>query len=155
MSNSELMNEVREKFDLMKKELGFKTSFEDLDGIFFISDSVLNNGFASNAFSRQVCSRIVETYMGWNNYLHNLVMPAPGYMIQMQEHKMLGDDEKREIWKLIGEAMALVSRNTLIGLNKDKKAEAGFIDDAAAFWKTSFRPRLERLVGKVVDGWGK
>ena len=155
MSNSELMNEVREKFDLMKKELGFKTSFEELDDIFFISDSILNNGFVSKAFSRQVCSRIVELYMGWNNYLHNLVMPAPHYMIQMQEHKMMNDVDKKEIWKLIGEAMAFVSKNALVGLNKDKKAEAAFIDGAVALWKTSFKPRLERLAGKVVDGWSK
>jgi len=156
MSNSELLKELYERFDGMKVDLGVKTGFEELDSIFFISDAILSAGFVSKAgFSRQVCSRIVDTYMGWNNYLHNLVMPVPNYMIQMQEHKMLVDDDKREIWKLIGEAMSLVSRNTLAGLTRDKKAEAQFIDDSFIFWNESFKPRLERIIRKTVDGWKK
>ncbi len=153
MSSDELLKDAQESYTMMKQELGFKTSFEELDSIFFISDSVLSSGFVSKSFSRQVCSRIVETYMGWNNYLHNLAMPAPHYMIQMQEHKMMNDVDKKEIWKLIGETIAFVSKNALIWLNKDKKAEAAFINETVALWKTSFKPRLERLVGKVVEGW--
>ena len=40
-----LLKELREKFEIMKKELGFKASFKELDEIFFIEDFILNAGF--------------------------------------------------------------------------------------------------------------
>lgn len=93
--------------------------------------------------------------MGWNNYLHNLVMSSPGYMIQMNESKMLSEEDKKNALKLIARAMTLVSANSLVGLTKDKKEEAKLIDDAVTFWNTTYKPEIEKLVKKINDGWKK
>ena len=55
MSNdTEIFERTKKKFEETKKELGFKVSFEEVDGIFFISDAAANAGFVSEkAFSRQ------------------------------------------------------------------------------------------------------
>ncbi|MEK6824494.1 MAG: hypothetical protein AABY02_01450, partial [Nanoarchaeota archaeon] len=64
--------------------------------------------------------------MGWNNYLHGLIISNPHYMIQVNEGKMLSDEDKKMMGKMISEGMRFVSGNMLNGLTKDKKAEAAF-----------------------------
>ena len=155
MSNSDLLKELDDKFKLMQRELGFKSTFKQIDEIFFVSDHILHSRYVSSFLSRQICSRIVETYMGWNNYLHNLVMSSPGYMIQMNESKMLSEEDKKICLKIMAQAMVIVSGNSLIGLTKDKKEEASFIDGAVEFWNNTYRPQIEKLTRKINDGWKK
>jgi hypothetical protein len=155
MSNNELLKELEEKFKIMQREMGLTSSLKQLDDIFFVSDAILHQRYVSPQLSRQICSRIVETYMGWNNYLHNLVMSAPGYMIQMNESKMLSEDDKKNALKLMAQAMVIVSGNSLVGLTKDKKEEAELIDEAVEFWNTIYRPQIEKLIRKINDGWKK
>jgi len=150
-----LLKELREKFEIMKKELGFKASFKELDEIFFIEDFILNAGFVSESLSRQMCARIVDAYMNWNNYLHSFIVPNPSNLLNLSESKMLNEEEKKEIGNLLSKSMALASANTLIGLTKNKKNEAEFIDQAAEFWKKTFCPKLIRLMEKVNAGWNK
>ena len=150
-----LLERLRTRFESLKNELGFASSFEELDDIFYLQDSILNSGFVARALERQICARIVDSYMGWNNYLHTLIMPDIHSMIQMNESKLLGDDDKREALRLIGDSMKLVSMNLVIGATRDNKLAAKFIDDAAIFWNETYQPRLEHLMRKVHGGWKK
>ena len=45
MNQQELLDGLREKFEKTKKELGFKSSFEDINEIFFINDFILHEKF--------------------------------------------------------------------------------------------------------------
>ncbi len=153
MSNKEILDELEEKFKIMKKELGFKASLDELDEAFFIRDALLAAHFASEKLSRQICSRIIETYMVWTNYLHSLIMPNPGHMLNMNESKMFNEEEKRALLRLISQTMELTSRNNLIGLTKDKKEEAKFIDSALNFWVKSFKPEMIKVVTKINENW--
>jgi len=153
MEKTQLLKEFKEDFEKMKKELKFKSNFDDLNNIFFIDDFVLKTEFVSNRLSRQICSRIVETYMNWNNYLHSLIIANPQNMINVTESKVFNDEERLDIRKLMTKAMALVSTNTLIGLTKDKKAESKFIDDSVSFWVSEFGIKVEEIMKKVNDEW--
>jgi len=153
MNKKEILEELEEKFKIMKKELGLKASLEELDEVFFIRDSILMARFVSEKLSRQICSRIIETYMSWTNYLHSLVMPNPGHMLNMNESKMFNDEEKKAILKLISQAMELTSRNNLIGLTKDRKEEAKFIDNSLNFWIKSFKPEMIKIITKINENW--
>ena len=51
--------------------------------------------------------------------------------------------------------MTLVSTNSIIGLTKDKKLEAKFIDNAIKFWKEPFLPELTKIMKKINYGWRK
>ena len=155
MSNQEILGELEEKFKLLKKELGFKASLDELDEAFFVRDAVLSARFVSEKLSRQLGSRIIETYMVWTNYLHSLIMPNPGHMLNMNESKMFSEEEKRALLKVISQVMELTSRNNLIGLTKDKKEEAKFIDGALNFWAKSFKPEMIKTVKKINENWGK
>jgi len=155
MEKKELMSELKEKFDAMKKELGFKATLEELDETFFIKDAVLNAGFVSDKLSRQICGRIIENFQSWAVHLHTLIIPDPMNMIISNESKMLSEGERKEMFNLVGKLAGFASQSTLIGLTKDKKREAEFIDSSLAFWNKEFKPVMIRLIEKIEKGWRK
>jgi hypothetical protein len=156
VSSEQLICELHDGFAKVKNELGLKCSFNELDSVFFIEDAILQIGFVSkNALSRQICGRIVETFMGWNHYLHNLIMPGSQDMIQMNESKMLNETDRKMAGKMIGNAMRFVSENMLNGLTKDKKAESEFIDGALDFWNEDYKGSLIAFMQKIHSGWKK
>ena len=155
MENKKLIEELEEKFKKTSEKLKIKTSLDDLDGIFHIRDHVLKEGFVSNDLLRQVCYRIIETYMGWSEYLHSLIMPNPQNIINISESKVLSQDDKKEITELIKKVMELASRNSVIALTKDQKAEGELISDGKKLWESEFKPRLVRIMTKINGEWRK
>lgn len=153
MTKAELLRELEEKFNSTKKELGFKTSFEDIEEIVFIKDAVLRDGFVSEHFSRQLCAKIRDLYMSWANYLHTLLIPVPGNMIALTESKALGEEDKKQAMMLINKALVFGSTNIFIGLTTDKKEEAKFIDDSIKFWKETFSPKATTIIKKIQENW--
>ncbi|MBS1266754.1 MAG: hypothetical protein MAG795_00723 [Candidatus Woesearchaeota archaeon] len=153
MTNSKLLDEFEQEFDKMKKELGFKSSFQDLEKIFFLKDFIQNEGYVSTNLSRMICHRISKTFNSWTSYLHGLVIPNPNSMMSVKESKIFEDEEKQKIINLLNDIMELVSRNTLIGLTKDKKLEAQFIDDAVDLWNNKLDPKFVKIVKKVNTSW--
>ena len=149
----ELVQELENAFEKIKKELGFRSTLEDLDKVFYIKDFVLKDGFVSESFSRQLCHRIVGLFMDWNDYLHSLIIPNPQNLLNMSESKILSQEEKKEIIELMKKVMELSSRNGLIGLNKDKKAESEFIDYSLRFWNDEFKPRITKIIKKINKEW--
>lgn len=153
MTNKDLIKELKENFEKMKNELGFEASYEDVERIFFIEDHILREGFVSEKLSRQVCARITELYMAWNNYLHSLIMPNPQNMLNMGESKIFNQDEKKEMTELMKKAMELSSRNSLLGLTREDDEQARFIDDAVDFWDDVFSVKLIEIMRKINDEW--
>ena len=149
----ELLEELEEKFEKAKSEIGFKASFDEVERIFFINDAILKSGFVSESFSRQLCSRMVETYHSWLSYYHGLVMPNPQNIINLNESKFLDQEDKKGIMNMMSKIISLTDRNNLIGLTKDKKEEAKFIDDAVEFWNSEFEAFSIKVMQKIVDGW--
>ncbi len=155
MEKEKLLKELEEKFEETKKELDFKATIDDIDRIFFIRDAVCRDGYVGDSFSRQMCSKIADTYLEWVNYLHTFINPNPGYLIQINESEAFLDKERNDIARLISKIMALISRNTIIGVSKDKRAEAEFIDEAVKFWDEVFKPDTLKILEKVNNKWAK
>ena len=155
MEKKELMEELEEKFKKIRSKLKLKSSLEDIDKIFFVKDAVLKENFISEKLSRQICYRIVETYMGWNEYLHSLIMPNPQNILNMGESKIFNQEEKKEIIDLMKKVMEISSKNSLIGLTRDQTKEAEFIDYAVNFWETKFENKLIKIMKKVNKEWGE
>ena len=154
MVNNELLKEFEEKFNLLKNELKFKASLDDLDKIFFLRDLISKEGYVSDYLSRMICNRIADTFMSWNNYLHGLIMPNTGYMISMTESQMLDDKDREEVIQVMNAIMAFVSKNSLIGLTKDKAEESRFIDDDVKLWN-KFNPKFLEIMKKINKSWNE
>jgi len=148
----QLFQHFQVEFAALKKELKFKATLEELDSIFFLKDYVFEKKYVSSQLSRTICSRIVELFMRWYGYLHNLIIPMPNSMVSMTESEMFGDEEKQDIMKIMRKLMVTASQNSLIGLTKDKKQEAKFIDDAVSRWN-EIKPKLQDIIIKVNKGW--
>ena len=155
MEQKELLDFFEKEFLKIKADLGFKAGLDEIDKIFFVKVMILKEGFVSEMLSRQICNRITETLMQWNSYVYNLIFPNPGDMILGSESKAISQEDKNELWKLMRKSMELVSRNSIIGLSKDKKIEAKFIDDSLDFWNMKFNPKVIEIVKKINSEWGK
>ncbi len=156
IDKKQIIREIEEKFKDAKKEIGFETSLENLDSAFSIKDSVLSNGFVSDNFSRQICSRIAEAYGSWVNYLNNLLIPSSGFIPFQTESKIFSSEQDRKlVWSLIRGAIQLTSLNNLINLNKDKKLEKDFIDSSYKYWVEVFSPSMEKIMQRSHEAWKK
>jgi hypothetical protein len=153
METEELIKKFEEEFAAMQKSLGFKSTFDDLDKIFFLRDFISKERFVSKTLSRQISGRIIDLFGTWYNYLHTLVIPSPGSMLNMTESQAFSDVEKQEIMQLMSKCMAQVSKNTLNGLTKDKKDEAEFIDSSVELWKKELKPKLKEIIKKIKSNW--
>ena len=110
----ELIKELEEKFQEMKKDLGFNTTLEELDEIFFLKDYFQKERVIYNSLSRAICGRIVDTLNSWLNFIHGLIMPNPNSMINLVESQSFNENERQEFNKLIVKIMNYISRNNIL-----------------------------------------
>ena len=74
-------------------------------------------------------------------------------MVAIMENKMINGEDKKTISKIAKRIMAIVSTNNLIGLTKNKKLEAEFIDDSVKLWKEYINPELIKIITKINKEW--
>jgi hypothetical protein len=154
MEQDQLSERFHAAFAKMKEELQFNASFEELDDVFFLEDYILQCRYVSKSISRMVCARIRDTFSSWINYLHSLLLPNPSSMINHAEHQLFNDADRQKITETLHHYLALTSKNALIGLNKDKAAEAAYIDNAVKVWKDNLS-FLINISEKVNNHWKK
>lgn len=151
----ELISELKSRFEKEKKSEGFKTTYDELERVFFIEDFVLKEGFVSDRVMRQISSRMVEKINNWAGYIHGFMMPNPGDLVGMTDAKLLTEEEKKELWEVFKDSIALSAKNSIIGLSHDKRMEAEFIDESMNFWDGSIKPKLLAIMKKVNSEWSK
>ncbi len=153
MDQNLILQRFEQAFTAMKKELGFKSTLEEIDGIFFVKDFILHEGHVSPTLNRALCSRMCNLFFSWSNYLHDLVMPHPGSIISNNESGYFSDEDKQQAMQLMSKIMAHTRINQLLGLTKNKKEEALFIDESVRFWKEDLEPVLIKYTKHSLDKW--
>lgn len=154
MEKEQLLQELKEQFDSTKKQLGFKSSYKEINEMSYIEDLILAGGYVSNQFSRQLINRMVETFHSWINSLYSWIYPAPMDIVHMNESKKLSKEERKEMLFMIDRIMYLVRKNKRIafgGLIKNE--EADFIDELVEFNKKYFSPFMLKYNKKFEDLW--
>jgi hypothetical protein len=154
MADDELIRDFETQFMAMQKKLGFKSSLEELDGIFYLRDFISKEGFVSNKLSRMLCSRIIGTFAVWENYFHALIVPNPNSMPNVEESKVATEEDKKEMLRIMTQIRELNTRNTIIGLEEDEAAESKLFDDSVLLWNTN-KPFFIKIMKKMNTGWVK
>ncbi len=149
----ETKEQFEQEFEKMKQELKFKATLEELDEVFFLKDFMMKEGFVSEKLSRAVCGRIADGFGGWGGYLHGLLLPNPSSIVNSTESQLFSDEEKQSITSVMNKTLEMTSRNSLIGLTKDKAEEAKFIDDSLDVWNNTLKPKLTEVMEKVNKHW--
>ncbi|MFP4567609.1 MAG: hypothetical protein ACLFN8_01565 [Candidatus Woesearchaeota archaeon] len=147
-----LRQEFKQEFEKIKKELKFKATLEELDEIFYYTDYILHVNYMSPQLSRTLCGRMVETYSSWINFMHSIIMPNPSSMINVEESKIFTEKEKNEMMQMMKQFMAHVSKNSVIGLTKNKIEEGQFFDDSLKLWQQN-KTRLIEFKEKINKHW--
>jgi len=154
MNKEEILKELRKQFDLTKKRLGFKATFEEINEISYIEDMALSQGFVSNQFSRQMINRIVDTFYGWIGEIYAWIYPQPMDIIRNYECKKLSEEERKELLLMIDRIMYLVRKSKRIAFKGlIKKEEADFIDELVKFDKKYFNTFMLKYHEKFEKCW--
>lgn len=154
MNKQEILKELREQFDLTKKKIGFKATFEEINDIFYIEDMVLAYGFVSNQFSRQMINRIIDTFHSWMGEIYSWIYPGQMDVVHLHETKDLSKEEKKELSLMIDRIMYLVRKNKRIafkGLIPEEEGE--FVDELVEFDKEYFKPFMLKYHEKFEKSW--
>lgn len=154
MSKEELLKQLDQEFEKIKKELKFTITLDELDNIFFIRDYILQVNFVSKKFSRMLCGRIRDTFSSWIGQLHGWLMPNPSSMIGISESGIFDEQEKEEIIWIMKIFMKFISQNVLIGLTKDQKKEAEYINNSLIVWNKNI-DSLIKFSKKIQSHWNK
>jgi len=153
-NKKELMNELKEKFEAVKKNLGFKAVFEDIDNYFFIKDAVLEVGFVSDSFERQLCLRMVTTYYSWIDQLHAWLNPGMTNMITNNETKYFNEQDREKMKILISKAMYFLRKDKLNGIKKDNAGMGNLIDEMVSS-RNDFFKTIGDLHEKTTSCWNE
>ncbi|MEM2121050.1 MAG: hypothetical protein QXU20_00090 [Candidatus Woesearchaeota archaeon] len=151
-NKNNLVGNLKKAFNTWKKEVNFKSSFEELDEVFFIQDYVLAYGFVSTKINRMICSRIKDTFYSWVQQIHSWLIPTPYSIISTSESQLFNDKEKEELNVILKDFMSIVAFNTEVGLTKDKQKEAEYVDKSLEIWRKHL-PSLIKFSKKVRNFW--
>jgi len=150
----ELLQHFEQEFAKLKQELKFKATLEELDAVFFLRDFICEQKYVSTSLSRQISGRMVALFNNWYGYLHSIIVPNPGSMLNINESNEFDEEEKAEIMHVMNNFIRLSVLNGQNGLTKDRKAEAKFIDDALDTWN-KFKPVTLKITTRTYELWDK
>lgn len=154
MNKQEILQELKKQFEKTKKNIGFKSTFEEINNMSYIEDMALSHGFVSNQFSRQMINRMIDTFHGWITQLYAWIYPAPTDIIHLNESGKLSKEERKEIIEMIDKIMYLVRKNKRIAFDGlGKKEESSFIDELIKFDKKYFNPFMLKYHKKFEKIW--
>ncbi|MBN2880660.1 hypothetical protein JXM83_01285 [Candidatus Woesearchaeota archaeon] len=147
---TQILEELHLKFEQVKKELKFNSDFEELDEIFYFKDMILQLNFVSPKLSRMLCSRIRDTFYSWVGSLQDILLP--NNTLSYNESQIFTEKEKEIMTKYIDKLMAHITKNTVIGLTKNKEQEGKYIDDSVVLWN-EIKPYLIEYSSKKQEYW--
>lgn len=148
----ELIKELEEKYEKMRKDLGLKSTLDQVDNYFYIRDAVIKNRGVPYALPRMVGVKAIEMFNSWIGFLHSLIIPNPNSMIEITQAQIFDEEEKKDINNLIVRLMGVTSRNPIRNLVRDEKKDAEYIDELVSVWKEVI-PKLVEIEEKISDNW--
>ena len=155
IDKKEILRELRDKFEKAKKDLDFNLSFDELNNLFFLEDSILSIGFVAENFPRQIRFIIGNNFDKWISYLNDLLYPQSNSLTLQTEAKVFSSsDDKKLIWDLITKMMKLNSLGFFAELKNDKSLQKKFITESYDFWKKELSS-LIRIIERTHESWSK
>ncbi len=149
---NEILKEAEKRFNELKKKYKIKTTFNELDRIFYLKDRITEKNLLPEDILGFIRKSIAETYTALVNHFHGLLFPAQN-LILMTESEAFSEDEKNEIFKIAKKLMAAISKNNLLAITRNKLEEAKFIDECVSKWEKELKPEIEKILNKIYEKW--
>lgn len=132
MDKEKLLKELEVEFNNLKTRLKFKASFEEIDEIYHIRDTILAARVVNTNFYVQLINRLVECYSNWISIIHAWLMPPQFDLIYLNENKQLTEDERKELKSWLIQVMYLLRKNKEV-FYQDDLAKGNYIDELVEF----------------------
>lgn len=152
MENQDLVKQLEVEFEKIKKEHGIKASFKELDKEFFFKDFIRERGFIGQKLHRDLSHRISSLFQNWVGAIQSWIVPNNGSYVSMVESNSFTEEDKQELQKTLYKFMDLISENTVLGFEQDKKKQGIYFDKALETWKDHKEP-LKDVLKKINNNW--
>ncbi len=100
----------------------------------------------------EIRRRMAERFNSWINYLHALVFPNQGSMIDMKESEQFNEDEKNLINDLLNKLMFMNRVAVRLDLLSSEQEEAKYIRVYHRIW-LDVKNGIRYIVDKNVEAW--
>lgn len=102
----------------------------------------------------EIRRRMAERFNSWINYLHALIFPDQGSMIDMKESDQFNEDEKNLINDLINKLMYINRVGIKLDLLNSEQEEAKYIRSYYKIWM-DLKNAIKYIVDKNIEAWHK
>jgi hypothetical protein len=148
---NQLYIQAKEKYAQAQETFSLQPSYDQIDSIFFITDSLQHENFVSEKILFTISRRMIDTFQSWNGYIHRLLVPNPGHLPEPQESQTLSEDKREVLQRLLQQIMYISGSNTLALLKSKEPAEV--INESYRFWVEDFVPAMEPIVQDITIMW--
>jgi GTPase SAR1 family protein len=145
MSNGK-MSSIKNEYQKLSKKYNLPP-FEKIDDEFEIS-TIDNQIF----LLREIRRRLIEKLEIIIKLFDELIQPDASSYSQLYECRAFNDEEKKELYHLYKNLLALDRESLIVGLQTDNKKEADFINKVLNKWLED-KERIIRIVSKLKKSW--
>ena len=102
----------------------------------------------------EIRRRMTDRFNSWINYLHALIFPNQGSMIDMKESEQFTEDDKNLISDLINKLMFMNRVGIKLDLLNSEQEEAKYIRNYYKIWM-DLKNAVKFIVDKNIEAWHK
>jgi hypothetical protein len=149
----DLLKELDIEYKKLIEQNGLKTSKEDYEKIYGLKDAISKEGFIPSSLSFYLAQRASEFLFAWYNYMHTLIMPQPGSILQMEESSFISEEVKKSISNEMRKILVVVRKTNLAFSLKDEELAIKSIDNATILWNTTTKITVSELLKIISESW--
>ena len=157
MQNEELklIEELKEQYTVLTTKHGFKTSFEEYESNYGLTDTILKEGFVPKFLGIFLVFRASEFHFSWYNFMHSLLLPQPSSMLQMEESSYIDDDMRKRMKVEMRKTMSLIRKVNLVSATRDESLAVKTVDEFMKLWTESTKELVHSLSTLMSDKWSE
>ena len=157
MENEELklIEELKEQYSVLSAKQGLKTSFDDYENNYGLTDTILKEGFVPKALGIFLAFRASEFHFSWYNFMHSLLMPQPSSMLQMEESSYIDDDLRTQIKIEMRRTMTIIRKVNLVSATRDEALAVKTVDEFTGLWNNSTKELVRNISSLLSDKWSE
>ena len=153
MDNEKIVEAMISEYQKVADDYSMRTSLSEYEEIFGLRDVTLKEGYLPSNLPLFLSWRAADFLFQYYNYMHSLLMPQPGSMLQAEENAFLDDAVRERISVEMRRIMSIIRKSTMATASKDKTMAVGVVDDAVALWNNSCRSLIMEIAEVSIRGW--
>jgi len=150
-----LIEELKERYSVLHTKHGLKTSFEEYENNYGLTDAILKEGFVPKSLAIFLVFRASDFHFSWYNFMHSLLMPQPGSLLQMEESSYIDEEMRNKMKVEMRKAMSLIRKVNIVSASRDESLAIKTVDEFIRLWDESTKEVVHDISTLLSDKWSE